>query len=374
MAGFNTIPAASGGGGGLPSLNFVASVNMETYNRSWAQAGVAGNYAVYSANMNNGYAYFVGTSTTTGIPLNKMQNVQHSFTRIDLVGVQGDIISLFKVKTKATTLFPNPLAAFTKNPAILIASGSFVLPSNATVPFADIIVAGAGGAAGSGHGATHGGGGGGGGGNVVSLTDYSIYGSTIVSVGFGGTAQRVNRGSSGGQSSFGPVYALGGGGGGGWETKQGFGSSSIIGNGGGNCGGADGSSTPGIGQVQTATTGVGTVGSPAFYGGNNGGIGHQSNSTGSRGGGGGGSAGSGQNGGSNNNGNGGAGHTSTITGTTTTYGAGGYGMDPNGGAGSGWSQPAYACGGQGTTNGHSTDTVLANNGQNGVVIVRFYTP
>ena len=372
MAGFNTIPAAGGGGGGLPSLNFVASVNMETYNRSWAQAGVAGNYAVYSANMNNGYAYFVGTGTTTGIPLNKMQNVQHSFTRIDLVGVQGDIISLFKVKTKATTVFANPLSAFTKNPAILIASGSFVLPSNATVPFADIIVAGAGGAAGSGHGATHGGGGGGGGGNVVSLTDYSIYGSTIVSVGFAGAAARVNRGASGGQSSFGPVYALGGGGGGGWENRAGFGSSTIIGNGGG--GGAGGSGSGGIGQTQTATTGVGSVGSPQFFGGTNGGSGHSGTGINSRGGGGGGATASGTDGGNPSGGNGGAGHTSSITGTSTTYGAGGYGMDPNNGAGSGWSQPAYACGGQGTTNGHSSDTVLANNGQNGVVIVRFYTP
>jgi hypothetical protein len=353
-------------------MNFVASVFMQTYNRSWAQAGVAGNYAVYSANQENGYAYFVGASTTTGVPLNRMQNIQHSFTRIDLVGVQGDVLSLFKVKVKSTTAFSNPLAGFTKNPAILIASGSFVLPSNATVPFADIIVAGAGGAAGSGHGATHGGGGGGGGGNVISLTDYSIFGSTIVSVGFAGTGARVTRGSSGGQSSFGPVYALGGGGGGGWEIRDGFGSSSLIGNGGG--GGAGGSNSGGIGQTQTATTGIGSVGSPQFFGGTNGGSGNSGTGVNSRGGGGGGATASGTNGGNPSGGNGGAGHTSTITGTSTTFGAGGYGSDPNGGSGSGWSQPAYACGGQGTTNGHSSDTVVANSGQNGVVIVRFYTP
>ena len=106
MPGFNTIPG-SAGGGGAGALNYVASVHMSTFNRSWAQAGVAGNYGIYSQNQENGYAYFVGTGTTTGVSLNRMINVSHSFTRIDIIAPQNDIISLYKVKVKATSAFNN---------------------------------------------------------------------------------------------------------------------------------------------------------------------------------------------------------------------------------------------------------------------------
>ena len=373
MAGFNNIPAASGGGGGIPSMTFVGSIHMTTYNRSWAQAGVAGNYAIYSADKQNGYAYFVGTGTTTGIPMNRMGAISHAFTRIDIVAPQNDIVSLYKVKTKATTLFSNPLASMTKNSAVIIASGNFELPSNATVPFADILVCGAGGGGGSGHGATHGGGGGGGGGNVVNLTDYPIYGTTIVSVGFGGTPTKVSSASNGGQSAFGPVYALGGGGGGGWSDRVG----KTNGNGGGAGAGGSGASSPGSGTTQTSTTGLGTIGSPTFNGGNSGGSAPSDTGLNRRGGGGGGATGAGQAGTAGGGGAAGAGFTSTISGVSAIYGAGGYGMGPDNGAGTAaWTSSgiAYGGGGQGENTGHDSANVISNPGQNGVVVVRFYTP
>ena len=368
MPGYNTIPGSSGGGGS-GALTFVASVHMSTYNRSWAQAGTAGYYGIYSADGSSGYAYFVGTSMTTGISMNRVVNVPHSFTSINIVAPQGDLVTLYKAKVKSTTTFANPLASMTINPAVLIASGNFALPTNATVPFADIAVVGAGGAAGGGHGATHGGGGGGGGGNVINLTDYPIYGTTIVSIGFGGTGIKTGRGGSGGQSAFGPVYALGGGGGGGWDTRA----ASTGGNGGGGgAGGSEGTGAAGITQI--SSSGLGSIGSPVFRGGYSGGAGNTSTGISSRGGGGGGVLANGTNGVANGGGNGGAGWVSSITGSQATFGAGGYGSDPNSNGGSGWSGLAYGCGGQSTTNGHSSDTPVGSNGLNGVVVVRFYTP
>ena len=372
MAGFNTIPA-SGGGGGQANMTYVASIHMETYNRSWAQGGTAGNYIISSSNQENGYAYFVGTGMTTGTPLNRLINVPHSFTSINVVGIQNDMISLHKVKVKATSLFANPTAALTKNPAILIASGSFVLPSNAVLNFADIIVQGAGGAAGAGHGEPHGGGAGGGGGNTIKLTDYPIYGSTIVSVGAGGTAGgAVNAGNPGGTSSFGPVYALGGGGGAGWNGPA----IPMVGAGNGG-GGGHGGTTGAAGTSQAASSGVGTVGTPIFHGGHSGGNRNSSNGQNSIGGGGGGSTAAGQDGGNGTtHGRGGAGHISDITGVNTYYGFGGSGYNPNGNMVANYDSSAtcYGCGGQGSPNPNSGSSVTAYPGRGGVVVVRFYTP
>ena len=103
MPGFNTIPG-SAGGGGAGALGYVASVHMNTYNRSWAQGGTAGYYAIYSQNQESGYAYFVGAGgMVTGIPLNRMESVSHAFTSIDIIAPSNDLISLYKVKVKATT-------------------------------------------------------------------------------------------------------------------------------------------------------------------------------------------------------------------------------------------------------------------------------
>ena len=165
MPGFNTIPGSSGGGG-AGALNYVASVHMSTFNRSWAQAGVAGNYGIYSQNQENGYAYFVGTGTTTGVSLNRMINVSHSFTRIDIIAPQNDIVSLYKVKVKATSAFNNPFAGFVNSsyPTLIQSSGNFILP-NAALPLVNVAIVGGGGGGGLSH-SSHGGGGGGGGGSA----------------------------------------------------------------------------------------------------------------------------------------------------------------------------------------------------------------
>ena len=164
MPGFNTLPA-TGGGGGQANMTFVASVHMNTYNRSWAQGGTAGYYAMYSTNQENGYVYFVGSGATTGAALNKLTNVTHAFTRIDIIAPQEDMISLYKAKVKSTTTFDNPFGEFASFPSTITSSGNFVLPNNA-LPLVNVLVGGAGGGGG------HHSGGGGGGGGVVKLTAY----------------------------------------------------------------------------------------------------------------------------------------------------------------------------------------------------------
>ena len=59
-------------GGGTPGFDYIASIRMETYNRSWAQAGASGNYVVEANSKGSGYVYFVGTGATTGGYLNKV--------------------------------------------------------------------------------------------------------------------------------------------------------------------------------------------------------------------------------------------------------------------------------------------------------------
>ena len=145
MPGFNTLPAV-GGGGGQANMTYVASIHMNTYNRSWAQGGTPGYYAVYSTNQENGYAYFVG-ATTTGAPLNRLSNITHSFTRIDIIAPVNDMVSLYKAKVKATTEFANAFANFSSFPSIIRSSGNFVLPNNA-LPLVNIVLAGGGGGGG----------------------------------------------------------------------------------------------------------------------------------------------------------------------------------------------------------------------------------
>ena len=177
MPGFNTLPAV-GGGGGQANMTFVASVHMQTYNRSWAQGGTPGYYALYSTNQENGYAYFVG-ATTTGVALNKRANITHSFTRIDIIAPQNDMISLYRAKVKSTTEFPNPFGNFSSFPSVITSSGNFVLPNNA-LPLVNILINGAGGGGGNNRG------GGGAGGGVVKLTAFQAVGTTSITIGSGG--------------------------------------------------------------------------------------------------------------------------------------------------------------------------------------------
>jgi len=378
MAGFNTVPS-SGGGGGQANMTFVASIHMETYNRSWAQGGTPGYYSMFSANQENGYVYFVG-ATTTGGPLNRLINVTHSFTRIDVIAPQNDMLSLYKSKVKSTTEFLNPFSAFASFPSTITSSGNFVLPNNA-LPLVNVLLAGGGGASGAGHGDGHGGGGGGGGGGVVKLTAYQAVGTTSITIGSGGTRPQSYSGNShnggpGNRTFFGNVYAIGGGGGGGWSNRTGGGTQNSYGGANGGGGGAgSGRGDGGIGLAQTSTTGLGFAGTPQFIGGYTGGHGHDSNSHHSRGGGGAGAGGNGSNGSHGNggsNGNMGPGHTSDISGSNYSYAPGGAGDSPNHGAGH--HTGGYGAGGTGSDNGHPGSSVHGTTGNAGVVVVRYYIP
>ena len=363
MPGFNTIPV-TGGGGGQPNMTYVASIHMSTYNRSWAQGGTAGYYAIYSTNQENGYAYFVG-STTTGIPLNRLVSISHSFTRIDVVAPQNDMLSLYKAKVKATTEFLNPLANFASFPSLITSSGNFVLPNNA-LPLVNVLLAGGGGT-----GYHHGGGGAGGG--VVKLTAYQAVGTTSITIGSGRSG--TGSASPGGATYFGNVYALGGQSAVDHNSDPTPAATNPYSNGAGATAYNGATRNGGAGFTQTATTGLGTSGSPVYIGGYRGG--NSTANTGSHrhlGGSGGGAGGIGQdkNGGTGGT-TGGLGHYSDMSGTNTYFGMGGGGSDHHGNSSSGngsypsHSGPAYGHGG--TSYYNSQDS-----GGQGAVIVRYYIP
>jgi hypothetical protein len=354
------------GGGGTPGFDYIASIRMETYNRSWTQAGAAGNYVV-SSNLNNpGYAYFVG-ATTTGTPLNKVVNVGHSFTRIDIIAPTGDYISLSKAAVKATSVFSNPFANFASFPSSITSSGNFVLPTSALPLVTALIVGGGGG------GGYHHAGGGGGGGGVVKLNGYLAVGTTSVTIGGGqGSNQSGTNSGRAGDTYFGNVFAYGGGAGG--HGGNNTGDTSAIGANGANGGGAGGHSPNNGGTGITETTGTGGLGTQSgtatYYGGNSGGAAGPGTGTwSSRGGGGGGAGGAGQPG-SYSGGAAGAYYTDDITGSNYNYAPGGPGgaHSPNHGLGSHHSHSRYGGGGYGA---HSNSDA-SSGGNQGIVIVRYY--
>ena len=349
------------GGGGTPGFDYIASIRMETYNRSWTQAGAAGNYILTSNKLSNGYAYFVG-ATTVGVPLGQVVSLTQPFTRIDIVGPQGDFISLHKAAVKTTALFANPLSGFSSFPSIIRSSGNFVLPNNA-LPLINLLIAGGGGGGGNGG---HGGGGGGGG-SVVKLTAYQAVGTTSIVVGGGGGGS-----GQGGLTYFGNVYAYGGGGGGAHNgaapTHDG-----VYGNGGGAGGWGGGTKAGAVGKEMTSAQ-FGVKGSPVAHGGFSGG---QATPGGdvhySRGGGGGGAAavGAAANG-ESTGGTGGAAHTDTTHGTgTISFGSGGGGRSHyNQGSMGSHSGSHYSHGGMGGSSNHGGP----DGGDSGAVIVRYYIP
>ena len=367
------------GGGGTPGFDYINSINMITYNRSWAQSGAAGNYVLNSHNKNSGYAYFVGSGVTTGIPLGYVAVVNHAFTSINIVAPTNDYISLFKASVKSTTLFANALDGFSSFPSIINSSGNFVLPNNA-LPLINVLLVGGGGASGAGHGGAHGGGGGGGGGGIVNLTAYQAVGTTSVTVGAGGLKPSnifgvSHSGGPGNKTFFGNVYAIGGGGGVGWSAgdKTLFAGANSGGGGNGSSGATHNAGN--ISPAQTASTGLGITGSPTYIGGYAGGNGHTSNGTSGRGGGGGGAGGNGSNGATNSGGDGGAGHVSSITGSSYQYAAGGGGYNVNNNHGSNPNSGGYGVGAHGSDNApDSSDQVQGRAGNAGVVVVRYYIP
>lgn len=361
MAGFNTIPA-SGGGGGQANMTFVASVHMVTYNRTWAQGGTPGYYGMFSANQENGYVYFVG-ATTTGGPLNRLINVTHDFTSINIIAPQNDMCSLYKAKVKATTEFANPFGSFASFGSPITSSGNFVLPNNA-LPLVNALVVGGGGGGGR-----HGGGGGAGG-NVVKLTAFQAVGTTGVTIGGAGA---YNASSSGGDTYFGNVYAMGGGFGGSHNQTGG-----SKGNGGGG-GGHGTAGNGGSGTTQTSSTGLGNSGAPAFFGGFNG----ARASGGEPGGGGAGAGGAAAANISTYSRQGANGHSSDISGSTQHYSVGGGGgqhsSSPGNHGGSNWTRGYYGMGGHGGSGDQGGYDPGSNNSQGteggqGIVIVRYYIP
>jgi hypothetical protein len=340
------------GGGGTPGFDYINSVNMVTYNRSWAQAGAAGNYVLASYNKNSGYAYFVGSGVTTGIPLGYVAIVNHAFTSINIVAPTNDYISLFKASVKSTTVFNNALGGFASFPSVISASGNFVLPNNA-LPLINVLVVGGGGG-GPGYG------GGGGGGGCVGLTAYQAVGTTSVSVGAG--AQDSNQG---GDTYFGNVYALGGGFG---RRNGGAGSNGANGGGGSHHSGNTGA--PGTGIIQTSATGLGSVGSPTYTGGFSGGTSTTDHNSDHYGAGGGGAGGAGANRTGSGSVAGGPGHANTIEGATRYYGSGGGGSQHASPAAAGTyaTEKYYGAGGQGTGGSNS------ESGRSGAVVVRYYIP
>jgi len=342
------------GGGGTPGFDYIASIRMETYNRSWSQAGAAGNYILTSNLNNSGYVYFVG-ATTTGSPLNKVVNVSHAFTRLDIVAPSGDYISLFKAAVKSTTVFANPFANFASFPSQITSSGNFVLPTSA-LPLVDALIVGAGGSGGGHHA-----GGGGGGGAVVKLAGYQAVGTTAVTIGTGASHSN-SHGSKGGTTYFGNVYAVGGTGGTGSTPATDLGA-----NGGGACGhGAVARSSTLTSSSSGITDGFGTQsGTASFVGGNLGGTHGGSHA----GGGGGGAGGVGSAGSGASPGGGGAGHVSNITGSNYTYASGGGGgsHSPNNSVGS--NPGGYGAGSHGA---HNNPDNNAGSGSQGIVVVRYY--
>ena len=393
-------------GGGNPALGYVGSIQMTTGSRSWSQVGSAGNYALYSQNQESGYAYFVG-ATTTGTPLNRVVNITHSFTRIDIIGSVNDIVSLYKVAVKSTTEYLNPLTTLTSAVTTHTSSGTHTHPGSA-LPLINAFLVGGGGGGGR-----HGGGGGGGGG-IVKLTAYMAVPSTAVSIGAAGLAHQNNgnnMGGQGGRSYFGAVWAQGGGGGaqhGHGGNNNPFNNNPANGGGGGGHNSSTGSGAGGSGFQQTSSTGIyvaeplPTLGksvdnrsplelafetasggwpvTPLSVAGFSGGSGDSSSH--GNGGGGGGAGGAGGNGGGDGSrGLGGVGHSSNISGSTVWYSVGGSGgQHGSSGAGSGyswpqtnWSQGGYGMGGAGGA-GDGGSNPQGSAGGPGIVIVRRFIP
>jgi hypothetical protein len=335
------------GGGGTPGFDYIASINMTTYNRSWAQSGAAGNYILTSNNNNSGYVYFVGSGQTTGTPIGKIVVIAHAFTRIDIVAPTGDFMSLYKAAVKSTTVFADPFVSFSSFPSTITSSGNFVLPTSA-LPLVNAVVVGGGGGGGGDHR-----GGGGGGAGVVTLTGYQAVGTTAITIGGGGGHSGHSNGSQGGTTFFGNVFAVGGGGGAG-NTGQAV---SAVNTGGGNA--HNGHTASIAANASLLTPGLGTQsGTSLGFGGNRG----AASSSPFGGGGGGATAGG-------NGKDGGAGHTSSITGSSYQYASGGGGGAHSPDSGHGSNPGGYGAGSHGA---HGSNCCNAGGGVQGIVVVRYY--
>lgn len=352
----NNFPSTSGGG--TPGMDFVKSVRLVDSGVSWSRSGSSGNYALFSSSGSQGYAYFIG-STTTGVPLNKLVNVSHSFTSIKIIGIPQDVINLYKVSTDAnvsaltqsetSTLIQNSWEFLQKSatglPAeYLSGSGTYSLAAG-RFPVGDINLVGGGGAA-----YQHGPGAGAGG--VVYMTLVPLNGISY-SVGTGASG---NSNNAGGNTTFGTFTALGGA----------PGHSDYNGRSGG-CG--SGAAKSSSGQAKSGGSSTQTIQSGGkislAYGFSGGSVNDSANHAG---GGGGGAGGNGASAHNTTPGSGGAGHVSAIDGLV--YSVGGSGSSHEAGqsaaATAGWGRP----GSGGRSNPGGNDGLQS--GYNGAIVVRTY--
>ena len=354
-------------GGGTPGLDYIASIQMSSTARSWAQSGAAGNYFVSSGTMRGGYVYFRGSSISTGGAVGTFIPVAHAFTSIDIVGFKGDIMSLSKSAVKSTTvnsttdasMYTDWVANSKTSRSLLTApvSGTFTMPSYG-LPLYDVMFVGAGGSTGG-----HGSGGGGGGG--IGILYNAMYSSPVAFT-VGQPDQTAARTSRGGDTSWGSYTVLGGGNASSHQTTTGVGGTG--GNGGGSGGGHHSPQSYGA-SSGTATTITGGT----YHGGNAGGSSSGSvNAWSAGGGGGGGALGAGSAGGTGYSGNGGAPLNSDFTGSYYAYSGGGAGSSHQGGQGI-----IYGTHGNYGHGGGNGSTATGNGtygiGGTGVVIVRYYT-
>jgi len=339
------------GGGGQSNMDYIKSARMSSAAITWNRAGAAGTYAVFSSSGSSGYAYFVGGSTT-GVPLNKVVPITHSFTRIEVVGIPNDIINLYKVSVDAnTSVYANPSQAYyqwfdnsllTAKVDIYITGGTYTLPTFA-MPIADVQVI-----AGGGGGHAHAGGAGAGG--VATCVLFPISPGTQYTVGAGGGGQS---GSAGGNSTFGAITAIGGA-----PTT-----SSTSANNGGSGSGAGKS-----GSNQARSGGLATQTNPSGgrfnhgYGHNGGSV---DNSTQHTGAGGGGAGGAGGNASGSSPGKAGDGILSILNGVI--YAAGGTGSHHEGNAQGGAGAGAGNYGQGGNSSGNT-----GFSGLSGAILVRSY--
>ena len=355
------------GGGGTPGLDYIASIEMTTTARSWAQSGAAGNYFVSSATVRGGYVYFRGSSVSTGGAVGTFIKVEHSFTSIDIVGFKGDIMALSKVAVKSTTLnsttnatmYSDWVANAKTSRSLMTApvSGTFTMPSFG-LPLYDVMFVGAGGSTGG-----HGSGGGGGGG--IGILYNALYTSPIVFT-VGQPDTTATRTSRGGDTSWGSYTVLGGGNASSHQTGTGIGGTGA--NGGGSGGGHN--NPQGFGASSgTATTITGGTYHGGYAGGSNSGAIH---SWTVGGGGGGGAGGAGSAGGGSSSGNGGLPLNSDFTGQYYSYSGGGAGSSHQGSQGIIYG--THGNYGHGGGNGsEATKNGTYGIGGSGVVIVRYYT-
>jgi hypothetical protein len=364
------IQSFAGSSSSLPGQTFIDQVYMIYKVRKWARGGSPGFYRATSALGKDGFIYYLQTNgQLVQAPLNGIADVTLPFTEIRILATQFDMITLFKVSAKGTDSL-----TLTANYTTITSSGLYAFPTNG-VGFCDFMAVGAGG------GAHHHSGGGGGGGIITATSIPMPVGQTISAI--VGTSPN-NSASSGGNTTFLGLTALGGGG-----TRD-----NGAGQNGGNGGGAGfSSSQAGVfaggsavqsGQVTTdtsASTYTSTIGNslsipllgqgvtfePGHGGGSAEGSGH--------GGGGGGGAGSaGAN--CSNPGNpvaGGAGKQITFGPITAFYSAGGgsarHSTQNNGpGGGTHWSNAAGNYGMGGDSEHNSTQP-----GTGGVIHVRTWS-